>query len=344
MRDSGEGPRSAIWDGRFHGQHGIARFAQEVFKRLPEPPTPWVTCHFYPYSPRGSLEAGWMLRRSRSPLLVSPSFAAAPAGPYRQLLTIHDLILLDDPAESRVSTRLYFERLVRPAVRAAGMVMTVSEVSKRRIVDWAGIDPAAVVVVGNGCSVELLPYSALEDVTARFGARRPYVLFVGNGRPHKNFELLMRAVPHLPVDWSVRVVGVDSVEVARLGRAAGVDPSRWEARTHVSDDELVTLYTGAACLAVPSRSEGFGLIALEAMARGVSSAYCDSAVGEVVGTLGSRCYSLTDGAEFADALVVASERTQQIKGELVTRASQFRWEDVAARVHSAIRLLEQGEP
>ncbi|HEY5317318.1 MAG TPA: glycosyltransferase family 1 protein, partial [Solirubrobacteraceae bacterium] len=98
----------------------------------------------------------------------------------------------------------------------------------------------------------------------------PYLLGIGDLRAKKNFGALVRAfgalrreelIPHRLV-----LAGVDSGSGAELRRIAGEDPV--ELTGYVSDAELDALIRGAEVLVHPSLYEGFGLVLLEAMARG----------------------------------------------------------------------------
>lgn len=322
-----------LWDGRFRGQHGIARFGQESYRHLAWQPTTWTTDRCKPYSPAGALEMAVELRRRKTRFLISPSYAAAPAGPYQQILTVHDLILLDVEAESSRGKQAYFKYLVRPAIRRAGVVMTVSEFSRRRIVDWSGLEPEQVVVVGNGCSMPLV-----DPALDKPRAERPYLLYVGNERPHKNFSLVTQAMALLTDDIDLVTVGLSESFVAARCAEAGIPGHRVRTHRHISDATLLELYDGAEVLAVPSTYEGFGLIALEALARGVPSVYCCDAVGEVVGDTGFRSSDPHDAEGYADALRRALARPRA-SGALVSRASMFRWSDVGQRVSDVIRTV-----
>lgn len=316
-----------LWDGRVEGAHGIARFAREVYTRLDPRPDAWKGKR-PPYSALAPLEAARALRAADANLLLSPTYAVALPGPYRQVVTVHDLILLSDPHESSLLKRTYFDRLVRPAIARSGLVMTVSEYSQREIARWAGLELDQVVVVGNGCSMPLLP-----DATTARRARQsdPYVLFVGNDRPHKNFVTLARAMASIQADARLVTVGVSPDSVARLADGTGLDVARVDIRMGLDDQTLQALYTNASVLSVPSTVEGFGLIALEAAARGVPTVYSCDALAEVLGTTGIRSGDPFDHHSLAASLRDALGSTPD-HSALVARAASFRWEDVALRV------------
>ena len=330
--------RRSLWDGRFTGKHGIARFATEVYRNLSSPPPKWSDARFPPYSMLAPLEAAREIRRTGSGLLVSPSYAVAAPGRHRQLLTVHDLILLDVQEETSLAKRVYFERLVRPAIQRSGAVMTVSEFSKRRLIEWTGLAPENVFMVGNGCSMPILeqPEAAIQGRVAD-----PYVLFVGNERVHKNFRLVVQAMTHVDNDVRLVTVGLSDPFLDAECTLAGLERTRVTGMRGIDDAQLTQLYTGASCLAVPSTYEGFGLIALEALARGVPSVYCCEAVAEVVGDAGLRSPDTLDDVAFAATIDQALAGALPV-ATLTARAEIFRWQDVAERVALAELAVAQG--
>ena len=130
-------------------------------------------------------------------------------------------------------------------------MLTVSETVKREIVSTFGCADDHVIVTPNGVGA---PFSGSGKA-----AEGRYFLYVGNDKPHKNVEVL--------VDAFSKIGGASLV-------LTGAAFERFKSRERVvvtgfvSDAELAALYRGAIALVMPSREEGFGLPALEAMASG----------------------------------------------------------------------------
>jgi glycosyltransferase involved in cell wall biosynthesis len=104
-------------------------------------------------------------------------------------------------------------------------------------------------------------------------------------RPHKNQELLVRALASLPADVAVVLVGHAEPyenELRRLAAELGV-ARRVHLLGYVTDSDLEGLWRAAACAAFPTLGEGFGLPVLEAMQRGVPVACSDIPVLREVG-------------------------------------------------------------
>jgi len=143
-------------------------------------------------------------------------------------------------------------------------VFTSSEVSARQIVQDYGVTPERIRNVRNGLDTELF------CPDARVAKSENEILCVGRSTdPNKGIATLIKAVSHLPDHVTLTLVDDNSPDnqVRRWAREAGV-LHRLRLTGRVTTDELVDLYRRAAVVVVPSRYEGFGLPAVEAMACG----------------------------------------------------------------------------
>ncbi|AQY02516.1 glycosyltransferase family 4 protein [Microbacterium foliorum] len=289
---------TVLVDDRYRGTHGIGRYAAEVLPRLS---LPWAPLHLGG-TPFSAVDAFRSVGAAAAPgaLVYSPGYGALLRA-RKQLLTLHDLIQLSAPGLDRWKFAAYYSGPVRSVVRRAGAVLTVSETSARALRSWVNDDDVEIVNAGNGCSDAFHP---------RAGALQqsdPYVLFVGNGRAHKNLDVVLDA---LVSARDVRLVAVvPEREIADLETRATqrlVDARvRWV--SGVDDERLADLYRGAAATVMPSTLEGFGLPALESVRCGTPVVYwagCES-VAEIVGDRGHAVSSPGDAQEWAHALTEA---------------------------------------
>lgn len=206
--------------------------------------------------PSQELRMAWalprLLRRSGASL-VHTQYALPLRSPCPAVVTIHDLSFERHPGLMRRRDRLVFPRVVPRSARRAARVLTVSERSKRDLVELYGLAPAAIVVTPNGVDPAFRPGS---------GGTRDYVLSVGAIQTRKNQLAALEAAQE--VGLPLVVVGPEKdPALARELRRRGAT-----LRGYVTVEELASLYRGAACLVQASSYEGFGLPVLEAMASG----------------------------------------------------------------------------
>ena len=254
--------------------------------------------------------------------IYSPGFRAGISR-ATQILTIHDLIHLKDPVEYSRAKWAYYEFCVKPAVRSAGKVFTVSQTSSVAIREWLG-DEVEVIDVGNGCS------DSFVEEGRRDNSAKGALLYVGGLHPHKNVSVLAGALRLRPKQ---RLLVVTS-DVAKARTIFRDVQSQVEFRSGVSDEELASLYRGASGLLLPSTVEGFGLTALEAMKCGTPIAYWSgcSSIAEIAKGTGAAVSTAMDAEEWADAFdLLMSERVPDIPD-----LSRYNWDYVGARVSSEL--------
>jgi len=243
---------------------------------------------------RVAAEATWLAAQARRRGLdlvhhgggTLPAVLTAPA-----VLTVHDLQYLTYPASFSTVKLAYLRRTVPRSVRRAAAVTTPSAYVRSTVVERLGADPARVHVVPHGIpeAEVAAPPTAEAELRARYGLAGPFFLYPAITYPHKNHVVLVRALARLGGDAQLVLLGgrgpaEDTVaeEVARLGlQPRVVRPGR------VSDADRNGFYRAAMATLVPSRYEGFGAPALEAMRLGCPLVAADvTALPEVVGEAG----------------------------------------------------------
>ena len=319
-----------IVDDRWQGEHGIGRFATEIIKRLTGPWLP-LTGDILPTS-KSDIVNKHRLSLTRHDTVFTPGFNAGISR-ARQIIVIHDLIHLRVKAEKSLSKTVFYNTVVRHAIRRAGVVLTVSETSASAIAAWMKSPTVRVVVVGNGRSSSFLPVG----VNTEFD--RPTFIYVGNLKAHKNVQVVFDAIRLRP-DFHLLVVTND-VARARAWVQHKYLHTQVTVRTAVSDDELASMYRGAAGVLLPSLLEGFGLPALEAMSCGTRVAFwagCES-VSEICQGTGVAVESATDPAEWASALDALKRMSDQGPVTMATAwEALYDWDTVAGKVQ---RVLDE---
>ncbi len=364
-----------------HRDRGVARYTAELAAALwrgsrelvhsfllnPDlaPPgaiEPLVASGRVAYSDRGDFTAARLLHVC-SPIELDVPIgrlwpAAAAGRGLRLVVTLYDLIpeifadrYLQDPG----LRRRYRARL--ELVRAADLVLAISEQTARDAVERLGLHPDRVVVVGAAAS-ERLRAARVARRRARRRARggsgtRSAVRAVhgGDGRP----EELPRPVPRLgrlPAAvrdaWQlVMVCGMDDPtrnHLVHLARGVGIE-SRLLLTGYVPDAVLRLLYQSTDLFVFPSLYEGYGLPVAEAMASGarvIGSA--TSSVGELLVPEAQFDPARDDAIAGAIERALTSEPTRAVLDEQSRRPLPD-WDAVGTQVADAYReLLDRPHP
>jgi glycosyltransferase involved in cell wall biosynthesis len=192
--------------------------------------------------------------------------------PRRFLLTIHDLIHLRFPHYFKRKVGPYYATVVRRACARAARVITDDQRTVEDLGEFLGVPAAKIRVIPLGVSELFL--KAIEP----YAAPRPYLLYVGNHRVHKDLATLFEAWTGLPsaLQIDLYLTGPDDFggELQRRSDNA----RRIVALGDVTTECLAGYYAGAQALVQPALREGFGLPMLEAMAAGCPVVACRDAV------------------------------------------------------------------
>ncbi|HEX8086126.1 MAG TPA: glycosyltransferase family 1 protein [Solirubrobacteraceae bacterium] len=325
---------------------GVERWARELSARLPR----LDPAGYRVVRPPGALvhRAGhaWEqlalpARARAAPLLLNPANVAPLAFP-RNVVVIHDAAALREPAWY---SRLYvaWQRALLPALalRAVHLV-TVSQFSRHELIDLLNADPGKISVIPGGVDERFHPAADPEPARAALALHRPYVLTVASRTARKNLAAL---------DETARRLAAEGIELVAAGgerpqfREGAAGPGGVRFLGHVPDDHLPGLYAGARAFVLPSRYEGFGLTALEAMAAGLPVVVSDrGGLPEVVGEAGVLVDPEDPGAIAVgvERVVAEGEERARLIAAGSLRAREFTWARTADRVDALLRGLREG--
>jgi glycosyltransferase involved in cell wall biosynthesis len=234
------------------------------------------------------------VRRARVDLFHSPHYVLPVLTPGRTVVTIHDTIHLMFPEylKHRLAY-LYARATMWAAAHKADRILTVSEQSKRDILKFFDVRPEKVVVTPNAIDGRFDAEPTLEEIRQtreRYQLSYPYILYVGNIKPHKNLERLIEAFHYVRSqgrpELELLIIGDEISRLQALRRAVHKYNLHRYVRFHgyVADKTLAVLYRLASVFVFPSLYEGFGLPPLEAMASGTPVVTSNvSSLPEVVG-------------------------------------------------------------
>jgi glycosyltransferase involved in cell wall biosynthesis len=223
--------------------------------------------------------------------------------------------------------------------RRLDRVFTSSEVSARRIERDFGVRPERLAMVANGLDTELFsPDPALEKAPAE-------LLCVGRASdPNKGVRTLVAALARLPEAVTLTLVDEPASEALRWAREAGC-AHRLRVTGRIETAALVALYRRATLVVVPSRFEGFGLPAAEAMACGTPVVATEAgALPEVVGVGGGGVLVPPDAPDALAKAIASLLEQPEARLALAARArsrveAAYAWPRVAERTAAEYRRV-----
>jgi len=274
-------------------------------------------------------------RRERVDLLHCASGTMPLVAPVPKIVTVHDVAWLRAQAHARPYARWYFGRFALGRYRRARRILVDSAFSRDELLAIAPrLDAGCVEVVYPGVASDVARISRLRD------DERPFALAVGTVERRKNLEVVIRALAAVA---GLRLISVGPPTPYRetcrtLARELGVS-GRVELRGYVRREELLALYAGATVATVPSRYEGFGYAAAQALCAGVpllpsNAASLPEVVGDAVPLI---------APDDLDAWIDALRRALDRRDEAETRArivrpasvERFGWAESARRALGA---------
>lgn len=278
-------------------------------------------------------------------LTVFFNYVVPPRIRGKVITTVHDLTYLRYPetVDSRNLRRL--KAGTKRSIEQSDRVLTVSEFSKREMVELLGVSEEKISVVPNAASYtdELTDF---EELRRKYAITGPYILYVGTIEPRKNLIRLIKAFELLKSEHKLPhklvLAGGSGWKNDEIFDAARSSPFSGDIifTGYISGAEKNTLYKNASLFAFPSLYEGFGIPPLEAMHWGCPVVTADAAsLPEVTGNASElvdpmSTESIADGIwrvlsdpAYADALTVNGK----------VRAKEYTWEASANRLTQICR-------
>ena len=308
---------------------GRGRYERELLRAMAalEPPHEIV---LFAAEPWGELPFEWRLGPKRpwevaraargfDVLFTPTSYLAAALAPVPAVAFVHDLIAFD--RANKPPHGAVLERLTLPlAVRRCPLLLCNSHATRAALKRRYPQARAEVTQLAAGPGFEGAT-PARRD--------RPYVLSAATLEPRKNLPRLIEAFAGLPGDThDLVLVGARGWRSAEIDEA--IERHRVVVTGFVSDEELQSLYAGAAAVAYPSLEEGFGFPILEAMAAGTPVLTSDrSSMPEVGGDAAVYC-DPTSVESIRDGLIeVLSADRERLAAAGRAQVARFSWERCA---------------
>lgn len=330
------------------GVQAAAAFAQPAINIVRLGP------RFYP------LWEQWTLPRQALRDAVNVLYCPANTGPMRLsprvklALTIHDVMYMlpigtqpgqlpASPSRYQQLGRLYRRWVVPRAAHRADLISTDSAFSRRDIAQHLGqylrppSDQIQVVPLAAAAEYAPQPAETVTDTLTRLQVQPPYALGLGAIDPRKNTALLIEAFGRLPQN-NLRLVitGLDPNAQAHFAALAVQHGLRLGQQIQllgfVSERDLAALYTAAEMLLYPSRYEGFGLPALEAMQCGTPVITANTTSLPEIAEGAALLINPNNAAALCAAIQQLHNDTslqQRLRTAGLARAAQFNWQSSA---------------
>ena len=252
----------------------------------------------------------------------------------KTVVTIHDLIFMRHPEfYNPLDVWIYARKFYRTC-READRIIAISECTKRDIIEYGKVDPERINVVYQSCGPRFsmrISDEQLQQTNRKYRLPRRYILNVGTIERRKNALLAVKALPFLPAEMSLVIVGKHTKYADEITTYLHKNPTlqpRVLMLQGVSDTDLAAIYRQAECFVYPSRYEGFGLPIIEAIHCGLPVVACTGSCLEEAGGEGCLYVSpddaeglaqaidllLTDGASKADRLATCRAYIHRFEG------------------------------
>lgn len=262
-------------------------------------------------------------------------------------VTVHDLSAYKFHNVAMKRVEIVYKTFLKRTCKDATRVITISQFTKRDMIETLGVPESKIDVIYNGDS----PYkgecrlkrSEMQECLDKYHVSKPYFLFVGTINPRKNVLTIVKAFHEF------RERNVMSAQLVLVGEYGwNSDNVLQEIKeSKYLDDILVTgfvsesekeiLYRNSSCFIFPSILEGFGLPVLEAMSVGVLTILSHvSSLPEVGGEAAYYLADLFDYKEMADRMVdimtMKPEDKKKVQALGYEQASKFSREDCARKI------------
>lgn len=279
----------------------------------------------------------WFARIKGKKLLICFT-GLAPILARNKIMTIHDLAFMVNPSWYSKSY-LFLYRILTPICAATSLkILTVSESSKKEIMQRLSIKEDKIKVVYN--AVASFFYNSENDIIK---TNEKYILAVSSIDPRKNFTRLLKSLAYVENEnIKLYVVGgqntIYSTSVKKLNKNILSERVKWLGR--VSDKELKQYYINATCFVYPSLYEGFGIPPLEAMACGTPTIVSAiPSIEEVCkdASLYINPYDEKDIADKINILLRNEDLQRSLVGKGYKRYVKFNWRKSASLLAEEVK-------
>jgi len=292
-----------------------------------------------------------LLRKIKPDIYHHPHFDLPLGIRTRAVITVHDLKYIHHPeyfSGNRYLKKCYMFNKLKHSIQRSKQVIAISSATKNDLISHFQVDHKKIQVIHHGNTSLPISGNRSDYITTNYNINHPYILFVGERRPHKNIVNLIKAFKLLCESYSKKI------DLVIIGKRYAdyqepenvVNQFNLNNQVHlfdtISDDELSLFYKNAEFLILPSCYEGFGLPLIEAMNYGIPVLGSDkSSIPEIMGDAGI-LFDPDNIRNMSDKMraVLTNNR---LKMELIkkgqNRVLSFTWEKTAEQTLEVYRSI-----
>ena len=233
------------------------------------------------------------LKKQGVDVFLTPYFKAPLCKPTKMVVIINDIIPLVASQYQKLKyffKRTYFRAMIKSAIKKADRIITISQHSKKDIVEFSGIDSTKIEIMTLAVDPYKLDRLKSEKVVGRYGVNDKFIFYFGNFNQHKNIKGLLTVYNKLPDyiknHYKLVIGGKKNKHYSALVKLVKLLAIKNKVMfiDSISDEDLLCFYNAAQLFVFPSLYEGFGLPVLEAMACGTPVvAFNVTSIPEVTG-------------------------------------------------------------
>lgn len=287
---------------------------------------------------------GWCRKRKYDLLFLPAGNRRLPISlPCPSVGTVHDFSALHVEGKYDRARMVYIKKVLPFLIHKLTKVITVSESSKRDIVNFAGVPESNISVIPLAADSSVYyprnNEESLSIIRKKYGIRQPYILYISRlEHPGKNHVRLINAFDRLKraekLPHTLVLAGSDWDRAEAVHRAA--EDSSFSKDIlftgFTASEDLPFLYSGSDIFVFPSLYEGFGLPILEAMGCGAPVACSNiSSMPEVAGQA-AVLFDPYDESSIANSmgeLLIDVREKERFTRLGIERCKEFNWSKTA---------------
>ncbi len=263
-----------------------------------------------------------------------------------QYIVVHDLAYMHYPKQIPWMVYRFYKWFVPRYIHKAEHIFSVSNATKKDIVNQFGIHDEKISIAYNGCKEIFKPIDSerKQELRDAYSSGKAYFLFVGALHPRKNVKHLILGFDQFKIesnsDKKLLIVGRKAWHTSEIEDA--YQHSKHKSDIHfleyLNSDELSKITAAAFCAVCPSFLEGFGVPALEALNCDIPLIVSDRfSLPEVGGDAAIKINP--DKPSSISAAMMSMEQNQDLNSLIIAGRNhriKFNWDDTARHIYSVM--------